>query len=68
MALRLSLLERVAADKRLPGLVDDSFGGLEPQKRALVAKMLKAIAAQTQIIHRTGEAPPEGTADLVVQA
>ena len=68
VALRLSLLERVAADKRLPGLVDDSFGGLEPQKRALVAKMLKAIAAQTQIIHRTGEAPPEGTADLVVQA
>lgn len=67
-ALRLSLLERVAAYKRLPVLVDDSFGALEPAKRALVAKMLKAIAAQTQIIHRTGEAPPDGTADLVVQA
>ncbi|HWE25292.1 MAG TPA: hypothetical protein VG496_15250 [Myxococcales bacterium] len=67
-ALRLSLLERVAAHKRLPVLVDDSFGALEPAKRALVAKMLKAIAAQTQIIHRTGEAPPDGTADLVVQA
>jgi uncharacterized protein YhaN len=68
VALRLSLLERVAAYKRLPILVDDSFGGLEPQKRALVAKMLKGIAAQTQIIHRTGEAPPDGTADLVVRA
>jgi hypothetical protein len=68
VALRLALLERVAAYKRLPILVDDSFGGLEPQKRALVAKMLKGIAAQTQIIHRTGEAPPDGTADLVVQA
>jgi hypothetical protein len=67
-ALRLSLLERVAAYKRVPVLVDDSFGGLEPGKRALVAKMLKGIAAQTQIIHRTGEAPPDGTADLVVQA
>jgi hypothetical protein len=68
VALRLSVLERVAAYKRLPVLVDDSFGGLEPQKRTLVAKMLKGIAAQTQIIHRTGEAPPDGTADLVVQA
>jgi hypothetical protein len=68
VALRLSLLERVAAYKRLPVLVDDSFCGLERQKRALIAKMLKGIAAQTQIIHRTGEAPPEGTADLVVQA
>ena len=67
-ALRLSLLERVASHKRLPVLVDDSFGALEPGKRALVAKMLKGIAAQTQIIHRTGEAPPDGTADLVVQA
>jgi hypothetical protein len=67
-ALRLALLERVAAQKRLPVLVDDSFGALEPGKRALVAKMLRGIAAQTQIIHRTGEAPPDGTADLVVRA
>jgi len=67
-ALRLSLLERVAAHKRLPVLVDDSFCALEPQKRALIAKMLKGIATQTQIIHRTGEAPPDGTADLVVEA
>jgi hypothetical protein len=40
---------------------------LEPAKRALIAKMLKGIAAQTQIIHRTAEEPPQGTADLVVQ-
>jgi hypothetical protein len=67
-ALRLALLERVAAYKRLPVMVDDAFSALEPGKRALVAKMLKGIAAQTQIIHRTGEEPPQGTADLVVQA
>ena len=67
-ALRLALLERVAAYKRLPVLVDDAFSALEPAKRALIAKMLKGIAAQTQIIHRTPEEPPQGTADLVVQA
>jgi hypothetical protein len=67
-ALRLALLERVAAYKRLPVVVDDSFSALEPTKRALIAKMLKGIAAQTQIIHRTAEEPPQGTADLVVQA
>ena len=49
-------------------LVDDAFSALEPAKRALIAKMLKGIAAQTQIIHRTPEEPPQGTADLVVQA
>jgi len=67
-ALRLALLERVAAYKRLPVMVDDAFSALDAPKRALVAKMLKGIAAQTQIIHRTGEEPPHGTADLVVQA
>lgn len=67
-ALRLALLERVAAYKRLPVVVDDAFSALEPAKRALIAKMLKGIAAQTQIIHRTVEEPPQGTADLVVQA
>jgi len=67
-ALRLALVERVAAYKRLPVVVDDAFSSLEPAKRALVAKMLKGISAQTQIIHRTAEEPPQGTADLVVQA
>jgi hypothetical protein len=67
-ALRLALLERVASYKRLPVVVDDAFSSLEPAKRALVAKMLKGISAQTQIIHRTAEEPPQGTADLVVQA
>jgi hypothetical protein len=67
-ALRLALVERVATYKRLPVVVDDAFSSLEPAKRALVAKMLKGISAQTQIIHRTAEEPPQGTADLVVQA
>jgi hypothetical protein len=66
-ALRLALVERVATYKRLPVVVDDAFSSLEPAKRALVAKMLKGISAQTQIIHRTAEEPPQGVADLVVQ-
>jgi hypothetical protein len=66
-ALRLALLERVGGYKRLPVIVDDAFGIFEPPKRALIAKMLKGISTQTQVIHRVAEAPPEGTADVVLQ-
>jgi hypothetical protein len=68
VALRLALLEKVASYKRLPVLIDDAFAPLDAPKRALVAKMLKGIGAQTQVIHRTSEEPPQGVADLVVQA
>jgi hypothetical protein len=67
-ALRLTLVERVAGNKKLPVVIDDAFGSLEPGKRALVAKMLKGISTQAQIIHRMVEPPPPGTADLVLQA
>jgi hypothetical protein len=30
--------------------------------------MLKGIGTQTQVIHRVTDAPPPGTADLVLQA
>ncbi len=66
-ALRLALLERVAAYKRLPIVIDDAFGTLEPAKRALIAKMLKGIATQTQVIHRVVEPPPENVADVVLR-
>ncbi|MFL5367388.1 MAG: ATP-binding protein [Myxococcales bacterium] len=67
-ALRLCLLEKVAAGKRLPVIVDDSFAPLDPRKKATAAKMLKAIAAHSQVIHRIPDAVPEGIADHVVQA
>ncbi|HUJ28455.1 MAG TPA: hypothetical protein VLW85_20680, partial [Myxococcales bacterium] len=67
-ALRLALLERVGGYKRLPIVVDDAFGIFEPPKRGLIAKMLKGISTQTQVIHRVAEKPPEGTADLVLEA
>jgi DNA repair exonuclease SbcCD ATPase subunit len=66
-ALRLALVERVASVKKLPVVIDDAFGTLEPAKRALVAKMLKGISTQGQVIHRVVEPPPPGTADLVLQ-
>jgi uncharacterized protein YhaN len=67
-ALRLCLLEKAAAAKRLPVIVDDSFAPLDPHKRGTVAKMLKAIAAHSQVIHRIPDAVPQGIADHVVQA
>jgi hypothetical protein len=65
-ALRLALLERVGGYKRLPVVIDDAFGTLDPAKRALIGKMLKGISTQTQVIHRVAEAPPAGTADVVL--
>src|SRR5439155_7587847 len=67
-AIRLALLERVGGYKRLPIVIDDAFGTLDPAKRALIAKMLKGISTQTQVIHRVVEAPPAGTADVVLNA
>jgi hypothetical protein len=66
VALRLALLERVAGYKRLPVVIDDAFGTFDPPKRALIGKMLKGIATQTQVIHRVVEPPPPGAADLVL--
>ena len=68
VALRLALLEKVAAYKRVPIVIDDGFATLEAPKRALLAKMLKGISSQTQVIHRSIEPPPAGTADVVLQA
>ena len=67
VALRLALIERVSGYKRLPVVIDDAFGILDAPKRALIAKMLKGIGTQTQVIHRVAETPPPGTADLVLQ-
>jgi hypothetical protein len=68
VALRLTLLERVASHKKLPIVVDDTFATLDAQKQKLVAKMLKGISTQTQVIHRVESPPPAGTADLVAAA
>ncbi len=65
-SLRLALLERVGGYKRLPVLIDDAFATFDAAKRALIAKMLKGISTQTQVIHRVAEPPPAGTADLVL--
>jgi len=67
-ALRLCLLERIVSAKKLPVIVDDAFAALDPLKRSMVAKMLKAIAAHGQVIHRIADAAPQGIADHVVQA
>jgi hypothetical protein len=64
-ALRLALLERVVAVKKLPVFVDDTFAPLDPAKKLLVGKMLKGLSAQTQIVHRMAEQPPPGLADHV---
>ena len=66
-ALRLALLERVVTAKKLPVVVDDAFAPLAPEKRPLIGKMLKGLAAQTQVIHRSAEAPAAGLADHLVQ-
>jgi hypothetical protein len=67
IALRLVLLERVALTRKLPIFVDDTFSALDPVKRLLVHKMLKGIAAQTQVIHRLTEPPAQGLFDHVAQ-
>ena len=67
VALRLALLEKVAASKKAPILVDDAFGTFEPPRRALISRMLKGISASGQVIHRVVEPPPAGITEHVVK-
>ena len=67
LALRLALLERVVAVKKMPIFIDDTFAKVVPAKKALLSKMLKGLAAQTQVLHRVAEAPAPGVFDHVVQ-
>ncbi len=67
VAVRLALLERVTLSRKAPVIVDDAFAPLEPRARTLLARMLKGIAAQAQVVHRMTEAPPPGVADHQVQ-
>jgi hypothetical protein len=67
VALRLALLERVTLQRKLPVLIDDAFAPLEGRSRQLLARMVKGIAAQAQVVHRAQEPLPQGVADHVVQ-
>ena len=68
VALRLALLEKVVAVKKMPVVIDDMFATFDPAKKLLVHKMLKGLSAQTQVLHRLTEPPPSGLFDHVVQA
>ena len=68
VALRLALLERVVAVKKMPVVIDDMFATFDPPKKVLVHKMLKGLSAQTQVLHRMTEQPPPGLFDHVVSA
>ncbi|MBS2021996.1 MAG: hypothetical protein JST92_06270 [Deltaproteobacteria bacterium] len=68
LAMRLALLERVIGAKKMPVFIDDTFASVDAAKKPLLAKMLKGLAQQTQVLHRVPEAPVAGVFDAVVQA
>ena len=65
LAVRLALAERGAVTLKLPLVVDEPTYLVVAAHRALFVRMLKALAAQTQIVVRAFDAPPPGIVDHV---
>lgn len=66
VAVRLALAERGAALLALPLVLDEPTLLIDAAHRPLLVRMLKTLAAQTQIVVRAYEAPPPGIVDHVV--
>jgi hypothetical protein len=58
MALRLSLLEKLAAAEPLPVLLEDVATGLEEGRLPLLGRMLKHLGTLTQVLHRLTPSSP----------
>ncbi len=53
LSLRLSLLERLAAQEPLPVLLEDMATGMDEGRLPLLGRMLKALGGVTQLLHVT---------------
>jgi len=53
LALRLTVIEHYVGRYPLPVILEDPFASLSEQRQALLSRMLKGIAAKTQVVHRT---------------
>jgi DNA repair exonuclease SbcCD ATPase subunit len=68
VAVRVALAERVGAATRRPIVFDEPTLLVDPARAGLLVQMLKALAAQTQVIVRAFDAPPPGVVDHVASA
>lgn len=68
LALKLSLVERAAAAGKIALLLNEPFAALPPPVQQLLARSLKLIASQTQVIHATALPANHTAADAVVRS
>lgn len=67
LSVRLTLVEKYSAQKRLPILMEDGFSGvIDPPKQPLFGRMLKHIGTLTQVLFVTGAAQTPPGADAVL--
>jgi hypothetical protein len=68
LALRLTIIEKSAAQQPLPVLCEDIAPALDEAKLPLLARMLKHIGSLTQVLHVTGhpvfQSAADGTANV----
>lgn len=60
LALRLTLAEKLSPRLKVPLLLEDALGFVEPPKQSMVGKMLRQLGALTQVLHVS---PGSGAAD-----
>ena len=66
LAVKLTLVEKLAATTKVTVILDEPFASFDEAKQQLLSRMLKYIAAQTQVIHATALATHRGHADASV--
>jgi hypothetical protein len=67
LALRLTLIEKAAAQNKLPVVIEDTFNTvLDAAKQPLFGRMVKHLGALTQVLHVSGAGQNASLADTPV--
>ncbi len=67
LALRLTLIEKAAAQHKLPVVIEDTFNTvLDAAKQPLFGRMVKHLGSLTQVIHVSGAGQNASLADVAV--
>jgi hypothetical protein len=68
LSLRLTLVEKYAAQEKVPLVVEDSFGTIiDPGKQNLLGRMLKHLGSMTQVLFVVGADQTPAAVDSLVQ-
>jgi TolA-binding protein len=67
VAVKFTLMEKLAERQKLPYVFDDPFGKFDPSRLPLLARMLKHLGTKAQVLHITASNATQSAADALVE-